>query len=58
MRAGDDAGESAARSRVQAAKTALGERGPAWWEQSDDERRARWTDGLRRAAQEGSGSAP
>ncbi|GAA4934213.1 hypothetical protein EV188_102691 [Actinomycetospora succinea] len=46
-------GEKAARARVHAAKTALGERGTAWWEQSDDERRARWTEGLRRAEQEG-----
>jgi uncharacterized protein len=52
-RADDAEGESAARARVQAAKTALGERGPAWWEQTEDERRARWTEGLRRAAQEG-----
>jgi hypothetical protein len=37
------AGESAARAGVQAAKVALGERGsPPWWEQTDDERRARW----------------
>ena len=49
----DTAGVSAARARVQAAKTALGERGPAWWEQSDDERRARWLAGLRQAADEG-----
>jgi hypothetical protein len=35
--------ESAARAGVQAAKVALGERGTPWWEQSDDERRARWT---------------
>ena len=49
----DAAGESAARSRVHAAKTALGERGPAWWEQSDDERRERWLAGLRQAADEG-----
>lgn len=52
-KAGDADAESAARARVHAAKTALGERGPAWWEQSDDERRARWTDGLHRAAEEG-----
>ncbi|MDD7967531.1 hypothetical protein [Actinomycetospora lemnae] len=52
-RAGDEEGEAAARSRVHAAKTALGERGPAWWEQGEDERRDRWTDGLRRAADEG-----
>lgn len=30
------------RAGVQAAKVALGERGTPWWEQSDDERRARW----------------
>jgi hypothetical protein len=41
-KAGDDAAVAAARARVQLAKTGLGERGPAWWEQSDDERRARW----------------
>lgn len=35
-------GESAARAGVQAAKVALGERGTPWWEQSDEERRARW----------------
>lgn len=38
------AGESASRAGVHAAKVALGERGqPPWWEQSDDERRARWS---------------
>jgi hypothetical protein len=37
------AGESAARAGVQAAKVALGERGtPPWWEQTADQRRARW----------------
>ena len=37
------AGESAARAGVHAAKVALGERGsPPWWEQTDDQRRARW----------------
>lgn len=35
--------ESATRAGVQATKIALGERGTPWWEQSDDERRARWT---------------
>ena len=35
-------GERAARDGVQAAKVALGERGTPWWEQSDEERRARW----------------
>ncbi|MEJ2886028.1 hypothetical protein [Actinomycetospora aeridis] len=52
-RHGDADAEAAARARVHAAKTALGERGTPWWEQSDDERRARWTEGLRRAEQEG-----
>jgi hypothetical protein len=36
-------GESAARAGVQAAKVALGERGTPWWEQSADDRRARWS---------------
>ena len=31
MRAGDDAAREAARLRVDAAKRALGERGPPWW---------------------------
>ena len=43
-RARGTAGERAARDGVQAAKVALGERGsPPWWEQTDDERRARWS---------------
>ena len=46
-RAGDEAAVAAARAVVQAAKTGLGERGPAWWEQDDDERRARWEQALR-----------
>lgn len=45
--AGDDVAVAAARGRVQLAKTGLGERGPAWWEQDDDARRARWTAALR-----------
>ncbi|WP_349303949.1 hypothetical protein [Sphingomonas sp. 2SG] len=32
LRAGDAAGERDARSRVDAAKQALGERGPVWWD--------------------------
>lgn len=32
MRAGDDAAREAARARVDAAKVALGERGPVWWD--------------------------
>ena len=46
-RAGDDAAVASARARVQLAKTGLGERGPAWWEQDDDARRARWESALR-----------
>lgn len=35
--------ESAARAGVNAAKVALGERGqPPWWEQTDEQRQARW----------------
>ena len=47
LRAGDAEAERAARARVHAAKTALGERGTPWWEQSDEQRRARWEAGLR-----------
>ena len=47
-RAGDDAAVSAARARVQLAKTGLGERGPAWWDQTPADRTARWTDALTR----------
>ncbi|WP_327180790.1 hypothetical protein [Streptomyces sp. NBC_01334] len=43
----DAAAERAARARVHLAKVALGERGTPWWEQSDEERRARWHEGLR-----------
>src|SRR5688572_14303632 len=35
--------EAKARAGVQAAKVALGERGVPWWEQSDEEREARWS---------------
>lgn len=35
--------ESTARAGVHAAKVALGERGTPWWEQSEEERRARWS---------------
>ncbi|MGY1636705.1 biopolymer transporter Tol [Geodermatophilus sp. SYSU D00742] len=52
-RRGDDAAVAAARARVQLAKTGLGERGPAWWDEDDDERRARWEAAL--AALESSG---
>lgn len=45
--AGDDAAVAAARATVQLAKTGLGERGPAWWDQSDAERKDRWETALR-----------
>ena len=48
VRARDADGERAARARVQLAKTGLGERGPAWWDQPPAERRARWTEALAR----------
>ena len=35
--------EATSRAGVQAAKVALGERGTPWWEQSDAERRTRWS---------------
>ena len=45
---GDEAAVRAARDRVQLAKTGLGERGPAWWDQTPAERAACWTDALTR----------
>ena len=45
--AGDDDAVAVARQRVQLAKTGLGERGTAWWDQDDDARRARWETALR-----------
>ncbi|GAA2009882.1 hypothetical protein JL107_17125 [Nakamurella flavida] len=42
LKAGDPGAERSARDRVQAAKVALGERGTPWWEQTPQERRARW----------------
>ena len=44
---GDEEAVAAARARVQLAKTGLGERGTAWWEQSDTEREERWETALR-----------
>ncbi|WP_395690540.1 hypothetical protein [Nocardioides sp.] len=35
--------ERSARDGVQAAKVALGERGTPWWDQTDAERRERWS---------------
>jgi hypothetical protein len=49
LRAQDAAAERAARDRVQRVKVALGERGTPWWEQTEDERRARWEAGLDRS---------
>lgn len=46
LKAGDPDAERRARDRVQRAKVGLGERGTPWWEQSPDERRARWEDAL------------
>ncbi len=46
MRSGDESAERAARDRVHRTKTALGERGTPWWEQSPQERRQRWEAGL------------
>ena len=34
------------RARTQTAKVALGERGTPWWEQTSEQRRARWESGL------------
>ena len=45
--AGYDAAVTAARAKVQLAKTGLGERGTAWWDQDDDARRTRWETALR-----------
>ncbi|NYG55996.1 biopolymer transporter Tol [Nocardioides perillae] len=47
-RAGDAEAEAAARQRTGLAKHGLGERGTPWWEQSDAERRRRWTEALAR----------
>ena len=45
LRHGQD--PAAARARVQIAKVALGERGTPWWEQTAEQRRDRWEQGLR-----------
>ena len=44
--ASTDAELAATRHRTQVAKVGLGERGPAWWGQSDEERRKRWESAL------------
>ena len=51
LKADDPVAERAARDRVQRAKTALGERGTPWWEQSSAERQARWEAGLEQAVE-------
>lgn len=43
-KAGDDPAPS--RRRVDLAKHGLGERGTAWWDQDDAERRRRWEEAL------------
>ena len=48
VRAGDAGAERAARARVQLAKTGLGERGPAWWDEEPVARRSRWEQALAR----------
>ena len=40
------AGPAPSGARVQTAKVALGERGTPWWEQTPDQRRQRWEQGL------------
>lgn len=44
----DPASVRSARDRVQLAKEGLGERGPAWWERPEDERRRQAADRLAR----------
>ena len=46
LKAHDEDAEKAARARVHRAKTALGERGTPWWEQTSEQRRQRWEAGL------------
>lgn len=50
LKAQDPVAERAARNRVQRAKTALGERGTPWWEQTSEQRRARWEAGIEPSA--------
>jgi hypothetical protein len=42
LKAQDPVAERTARAAVHAAKTALGERGTPWWEQTPEQRQARW----------------
>lgn len=46
LKARDEDAERSARARVNVAKIALGERGTPWWEQTAEERKARWESGL------------
>ncbi|MEG8275386.1 hypothetical protein [Streptomyces sp. AHA2] len=50
--AADAHAERTARARVNQAKIALGERGAPWWDQTADERRRRWEQGLARLEEE------
>lgn len=43
----DEAERAATRHRTHLAKVGLGERGTAWWEQTDSQRRERWESALR-----------
>jgi hypothetical protein len=54
----DDAARARARARVQTAKVALGERGEPWWEQTSEQRRARWETGLAELDQPTDASSP
>jgi len=53
VRAGDVEEERSARARVQLAKTGLGERGPAWWDEEAAARRSRWEQALARLDADG-----
>jgi len=45
LKAADASAEAAARARVQAAKVALGERGPVWWDDGAPDYNRRRVDG-------------
>lgn len=44
---------ASARTRVLAARVALGERGEPWWDQTPEQRQQRWEHGLRTLSQAG-----
>ncbi|SDY59020.1 hypothetical protein SAMN05661080_03957 [Modestobacter sp. DSM 44400] len=45
-RIGDDNAVAGARARMLLSHDGPGERGPAWWDQNDEEGRDRWAAGL------------